>query len=108
MFILASKETPYSVTLFNNIVGNRKHESWLFVNNKDTLVSVIKQNTIDKIFFLHWSYIVPKAIYDTYECINIHTSNLPDGKGGSPMDKKYFINSILFYYADQCIFIINK
>ena len=43
---------------------------------------------IQKIFFFHWSYIVPNDIYNEYECINIHTSNLPDGKGGSPLQNQ--------------------
>ena len=28
----------------------------------------------EKIFFFHWSYIVPKEIYNNYECINSHSN----------------------------------
>ena len=43
----------------------------------------IKKN--DKIFFLGWSWIVPKNIITKYECICLHPSPLPKYRGGSPI-----------------------
>lgn len=37
------------------------------------------------IFFPHWSWIIPKDIYDTFECIIFHMTDLPYGRGGSPL-----------------------
>jgi len=37
------------------------------------------------IFFPHWSYIVPKNIYENYNCIVFHMTDLPFGRGGSPL-----------------------
>lgn len=37
------------------------------------------------IFFLHWNWKVPKEITDKYECINFHMTDLPFGRGGSPL-----------------------
>jgi methionyl-tRNA formyltransferase len=39
----------------------------------------------DQIFIPHWSYIIPAAIYDAYECIVFHMTDLPVGRGGSPL-----------------------
>jgi methionyl-tRNA formyltransferase len=39
----------------------------------------------DKIFIPHWSYIIPAAIYERYECIVFHMTDLPFGRGGSPL-----------------------
>jgi methionyl-tRNA formyltransferase len=37
------------------------------------------------LFFLHWSWKVPKSITDAYECVNFHMTDLPYGRGGSPL-----------------------
>ena len=37
------------------------------------------------IFFLHWSWMVPPEIYEKYECVNFHMTDLPYGRGGSPL-----------------------
>lgn len=37
------------------------------------------------VFFLHWSFIIPKDIYERFDCIVFHMTNLPYGRGGSPL-----------------------
>jgi methionyl-tRNA formyltransferase len=37
------------------------------------------------IFFLHWSWRVPDEIVDRYECVCFHMTDLPFGRGGSPL-----------------------
>ena len=101
MFIFASKKTVYANELFEKL-KNRPNEKWLFVTEKsyfDKLNILINdsieiKDNITKIFFFHWNYIVPKSIYNYFECINVHTSNLPDGKGGSPLQNQ-ILNNIL-------------
>tara|TARA_R100000315_G_C5235342_1_gene147065 strand:+ start:4209 stop:4850 length:642 start_codon:yes stop_codon:yes gene_type:complete len=39
----------------------------------------------DKIFFLGWSWIIPKNIIEEYKCICLHPSILPKYRGGSPI-----------------------
>lgn len=39
----------------------------------------------DYVFFPHWSYIIPKEIYENYKCIVFHMTDLPYGRGGSPL-----------------------
>ncbi len=36
------------------------------------------------IFFPHWSWIISEDIYDNYECIVFHMTDLPYGRGGTP------------------------
>lgn len=38
-----------------------------------------------RIFFLHWSWKVPADIVDSYECVGFHMTDLPYGRGGSPL-----------------------
>lgn len=37
------------------------------------------------IFFPHWSWIIPEEIYQNFECIVFHMTDLPFGRGGSPL-----------------------
>lgn len=37
------------------------------------------------IFFPHWSEIIPKKIHDNYRCVVFHMTDLPYGRGGSPL-----------------------
>ena len=94
MFILASKNNYASNFLFKKL-RERTNEHWSFIFNKEELkLDILQKHSVNKIFFFHWSYIVPKSIYNKYECINIHTSNLPHGKGGSPLQNQIMDNII--------------
>jgi methionyl-tRNA formyltransferase len=42
----------------------------------------------DWTFFFHWSKIVSKEIYSTHKCCVVHTSNLPQGRGGTPIQNQ--------------------
>lgn len=37
------------------------------------------------IFFPHWSYIIPGGIFNKFECVIFHMTDLPFGRGGSPL-----------------------
>ncbi len=37
------------------------------------------------VFFPHWSYLIPPSIYENFECIVFHMTDLPFGRGGSPL-----------------------
>ncbi|MDZ4177737.1 MAG: methionyl-tRNA formyltransferase, partial [Coriobacteriia bacterium] len=37
------------------------------------------------IFFPHWSFMIPQAIYEAFECVVFHMTDVPYGRGGSPL-----------------------
>ena len=37
------------------------------------------------IFFPHWSHIIPNEIHEAFECVIFHMTDLPYGRGGSPL-----------------------
>jgi methionyl-tRNA formyltransferase len=37
------------------------------------------------IFFPHWSHIIPASIYNRFECVIFHMTDVPYGRGGSPL-----------------------
>lgn len=45
------------------------------------------------IFFPHWSWKIPQSIYQNFECVIFHMTDLPYGRGGSPL-QNLIINQI--------------
>lgn len=37
------------------------------------------------IFFPHWSWIIPEPVFEKFECVIFHMTDLPYGRGGSPL-----------------------
>lgn len=37
------------------------------------------------VFFPHWSHIIPQDIYENFECVIFHMTDVPFGRGGSPL-----------------------
>lgn len=37
------------------------------------------------VFFPHWSWIVPETIFNRWDCVCFHASDVPYGRGGSPI-----------------------
>lgn len=64
---------------------NPQHNIEIITKNNDFTLENIKKFNPDIIFFPHWSWLIPKDIYETYECIVFHMTDLPYGRGGSPL-----------------------
>ena len=59
---------------------------WHYIQNTSELThQALDQLQPRYIFFLHWSWIVPKDIYENYECVCFHMTDVPYGRGGSPL-----------------------
>ena len=39
----------------------------------------------EKIFFLHWSWHVPDRLWKNFTCVGFHMTDLPFGRGGTPL-----------------------
>ena len=63
-----------------------KHVNWFLLEDKLLLKSdYLEKNKIESIFIPHWSFLIPKEIYKKYKCILFHMTDLPFGRGGSPL-----------------------
>ncbi len=58
---------------------------WFFCSNPTELDELLKTITPRFIFFPHWRWIVPKHILEKNECVCFHMTDLPYGRGGSPL-----------------------
>ena len=84
-FIILS-EKKWHNDLFLNLKKNFFNDEWNIINSKSNFnPEILKKLNPDKIFIPHWSYIIPSCIYSQYECIVFHMTDLPYGRGGSPL-----------------------
>jgi len=54
-------------------------------SEKGLIANDLKNINPGIIFFPHWSEIIPVEIYQKYKCIIFHMTDLPYGRGGSPL-----------------------
>jgi len=81
---IAASQKPWHLDLFQASTASRE-EMWLYVSSPDELGEVLRMNKPRYIFFFHWSEMVPKEIWSTYECVCFHMTDVPYGRGGSPL-----------------------
>lgn len=64
---------------------SNKYNFHLITNNDELSFADIEKLNPKYIFFPHWSHIISTDIYSKYECIVFHMTDLPYGRGGSPL-----------------------
>ena len=66
--------------------SNKFKGEWHLITNKEELtLGNLKRINPEYIFFPHWSWMVPQEIVDNFECVCFHMTDLPYGRGGSPL-----------------------
>ena len=84
-FIILS-EKVWNKNLKNKLETLFPEDTWYYISSKQEFYNEkLKELQPSKIFIPHWSYIIPKAIYENYECVVFHMTDLPYGRGGSPL-----------------------
>ena len=58
---------------------------WSLVTSPEELDQVLSRTKPEYVFFLHWGWHVPKRITSNYDSICFHMTDLPFGRGGSPL-----------------------
>jgi methionyl-tRNA formyltransferase len=59
---------------------------WTIISNPDKLILRNLQELMPRyVFFPHWSWRVPGEITRAFECVCFHESDVPYGRGGSPI-----------------------
>lgn len=65
---------------------SRNGELWYRINDKSEFTHEhLEKSNIEKVFIPHWSFIIPESIWSNFECIVFHMTDLPFGRGGSPL-----------------------
>jgi methionyl-tRNA formyltransferase len=85
MNYLIATSRSWNEILARRLEENTGHKFYL-VTGKDALnLELIEKIKPRYIFFPHWSYIVPEEIFSYCECVIFHMTDLPYGRGGSPL-----------------------
>jgi methionyl-tRNA formyltransferase len=75
---------PWHKPLFEHL-KSKFDFNWIFVSTPSELDDVIIGNNPRFIFFLHWNWLVPEIIWKQHECVCFHMTDVPYGRGGSPL-----------------------
>ena len=60
--------------------------NWYFTSDPKSFNATIESiDNIKYIFFIHWRWKIPSTIFEKYDCIGFHMTDLPFGRGGSPL-----------------------
>ena len=62
-----------------------KYEVVIITDKRELSEKNIRSINPEWIFFPHWSWIIPPELYEKYTCVVFHITDLPFGRGGSPL-----------------------
>lgn len=79
-------EKVWHRSLYHSLQRRFENFEWVLIDKKEEFSLDHLQNLQpEKIFIPHWSYIIPPSIFENFECIVFHMTDLPYGRGGSPL-----------------------
>lgn len=83
---LIVSEKQWHLELLEQLQRTFPDDQWTLIQSVDHF-SVERLEVLNpaKIFIPHWSHLIPAAIYERYECVVFHMTDLPYGRGGSPL-----------------------
>jgi methionyl-tRNA formyltransferase len=88
-YIVAGRQ-PWNRYVYDDLIC-RYQGTWHYVEQKEQLTPEwVAQLQPRYIFFLHWSWLVPEVLFNKYECICFHMTDVPYGRGGSPLQNLIF------------------
>lgn len=82
-FVVVSSK-PWHRATFDRI-SREESGSWYYVSTQEELKLSLEHASPRYIFFLHWNWLVPQEIWQQYECVCFHMTDVPYGRGGSPL-----------------------
>ena len=62
-----------------------KYEVVIITDKRELSKKNVSRINPEWIFFPHWSWIIPPELYEKYTCVVFHITDLPFGRGGSPL-----------------------
>jgi len=76
---------PWNHRIFDEVISKYPGR-WHFIGDPEQLsLNAVRVLNPRYIFFLHWSWKVPNEIVKEYECVCFHMTDVPYGRGGSPL-----------------------
>jgi methionyl-tRNA formyltransferase len=83
-YVIATSRS-WNEAMVNGIHSAIKGDVALITSREDLTYEKLITVKPRYIFFPHWSYIIPPEIHDNFECVIFHMTDVPFGRGGSPL-----------------------
>lgn len=82
--VIASNR-PWNKNMAESLTHQTNYDFVLISEPEELTVSKLNSIKPKFIFFPHWSNHIESDIYEKYECVIFHMTDLPYGRGGSPL-----------------------
>lgn len=83
-YIVATTK-PWNLREYSRFASQAKGAWHLIERPEDLTVEAIRGIKPRYVFFPHWHWKIPREICDAAECVLFHMTDLPFGRGGSPL-----------------------
>ena len=78
--------------------------TWISTSRQlDDAVAAARE--FDLVLVPHWRWLLPPTVLETWRCVGFHTSPLPKGRGGSPIQNQIVRG---MYNSELCAFEISE
>lgn len=83
MKIIVATTKSWNIKLAEQLKKN--YDVKIITSPKELTLDALQSFGPRYIFFPHWSWIIQPEIYESFECVVFHMTDLPFGRGGSPL-----------------------
>ena len=83
-YVLATSR-EWNKPLAKQIEEKTGHTFHLITRTEELTYERLRAISPRYVFFPHWSHIIPSEIHEAFECVIFHMTDLPYGRGGSPL-----------------------
>jgi methionyl-tRNA formyltransferase len=84
LFLIASSK-PWNKYFPHNLHAVTGQRFQLISNPAEITLEHLMDLSPRYVFFPHWSNIIPPDVFQNFECVIFHMTDLPFGRGGSPL-----------------------
>lgn len=84
LYVIASSK-PWNKNLPGNVHAATGQRFKLISNPAELTVERLTELGPRYVFFPHWSHRIPADVFQNFECVIFHMTDLPFGRGGSPL-----------------------
>ena len=93
----------WNINQYNKSVYKKSKNWYLVTDSKKLTITYVKSIKPKYIFFPHWSNKVNSKIINNYECVCFHETNVPYGRGGSPIQNLFYAVCVPDYWLNEMI-----
>ena len=85
MDYVVATSRPWNEIIAQRLEEKTGHTFHLITREEELTLERLSEIAPRYVFFPHWSDLIPEAVHTAYECIIFHMTDLPYGRGGSPL-----------------------